>query len=172
MLGASSFMQAVVAIAPASTWPSAPRFQQRILNAGVTASEIISRIAVFWRKSQVFLGVPKEPLTIAEKSSSGFLPVASSVTSAHSSTPSTRPAARMARARPRPSSPRLEIWIMPWHLPVLSSARRLRSCWSCGRRRCRLPCRRRARGCGRPAPAARRGPRRHRRRRRRRPSAG
>ena len=42
----SSTMQAAAAIAPASTCPSAPRFQQCILNAGVTAREIMSKIAV------------------------------------------------------------------------------------------------------------------------------
>ena len=42
----SSTMHAAAAIAPASTCPSAPRFQQCILNAGVTAREIMSKIAV------------------------------------------------------------------------------------------------------------------------------
>ena len=46
-------MQAVVASAPASICPSPPRFQKRILNAGTTARDTLSSMAIFWRSTQV-----------------------------------------------------------------------------------------------------------------------
>ena len=47
-----------------STCPSAPIFQNRILNAGVTAREIPSSTARFWNVTQVFRAEPKAPLKI------------------------------------------------------------------------------------------------------------
>ena len=41
-------MQVVVARQPIRVCPSAPMFQKRILNAGVTAKEIPSKTATFW----------------------------------------------------------------------------------------------------------------------------
>ena len=57
-------MQAAVARQPMSTCPSAPIFQNRILNAGVTAREIPSSTARFWNVTQVFRAEPKAPLKI------------------------------------------------------------------------------------------------------------
>ena len=54
-------MQAAVARQPMSTWPSAPMFQKRILNAGVTASEMPSRIARLWNVTQLLRDVPNAP---------------------------------------------------------------------------------------------------------------
>ena len=62
---ARQIMQAAQARPPASTCPSAPMFQKRILNEGVTASEMQSRIARFWNSAHAFLGEPKPPLKIA-----------------------------------------------------------------------------------------------------------
>ena len=55
-------MQAAVARPPMSTWPSPPMFQKRILNAGVTARETQSSMAMFCNRIQIFLVVPKAPL--------------------------------------------------------------------------------------------------------------
>ena len=60
-----SIMQAATASAPARTWPSAPMFQKRILNAGVTAREMHSSIARFCSSTQVLREVPKAPSNIA-----------------------------------------------------------------------------------------------------------
>ena len=57
-------MQAAVARQPIRTCPSAPIFQNRILNAGVTAREIPSRTAKFWKVTHVLRAVPKAPLKI------------------------------------------------------------------------------------------------------------
>ena len=55
-------MQVAAARQPMSTWPSAPMFQKRILNAGVTAREIPSRMATFSQVVQLLRAVPKAPL--------------------------------------------------------------------------------------------------------------
>ena len=47
ILSPSRIMQAAVARPPIRIWPSPPTFQNRILNAGVTARETHSRIARF-----------------------------------------------------------------------------------------------------------------------------
>ena len=57
-------MQPAVAQAPISTWPSAPRFQNFILKAGVTASEMQSSSAVFCMVIQTLRVEPKLPLNI------------------------------------------------------------------------------------------------------------
>ena len=58
-------MHAAHASAPASTCPSAPMFQKRILNAGVTASEMHSSTARFWNSTHVLRAVPKPPSRMA-----------------------------------------------------------------------------------------------------------
>ena len=60
----SRIMQAVVARQPISVCPSAPMFQKRILNAGVTAREIPSSTATFCHVTQLLRAVPKAPLRI------------------------------------------------------------------------------------------------------------
>ena len=62
MFGARKIMQISVASPPMSTCPSAPRFQKRILNAGVTASAMQSRMATFWASSQMRRLVPNAPV--------------------------------------------------------------------------------------------------------------
>ena len=57
-------MQAAVARPPMSTCPSPPMFQKRILNAGVTARETQSRIAISCSSTQNLRTVPKEPSMI------------------------------------------------------------------------------------------------------------
>ena len=64
-LSARVIMQAAEARPPMSAWPSAPRFQQRIRKAGVTASDTHSSIAIFCSSTQNFLVVPKEPFQMA-----------------------------------------------------------------------------------------------------------
>ena len=61
-LSPRQIMQAAVARHPMSTWPSAPMFQKRILNAGVTAREMPSSTARFWNVTQDFRAEPKAPL--------------------------------------------------------------------------------------------------------------
>ena len=61
----SRIMQAAEASAPIRAWPSAPRFQQRMRNAGVTASETHSSIAMFCSSTQNLRLVPKEPFQMA-----------------------------------------------------------------------------------------------------------
>ena len=63
-LSPSRIMQAAQARPLMSTWPSAPMFQKRIRNAGVTAREMHSRIARSWNSTQVFRAVPKAPLNM------------------------------------------------------------------------------------------------------------
>ena len=53
-------MQIAEAILPARIWPSPPRFQKRILNAGTTARETLSSMAMFWNSTQVRRGVEKD----------------------------------------------------------------------------------------------------------------
>ena len=60
----SRIMQAAVARPPMSTWPSAPMFQKRIRNAGVTAREMQRRIARFCSRIQTRRVVPKAPSII------------------------------------------------------------------------------------------------------------
>ena len=78
-------MHAAAARPPASTWPSAPMFQKRILNAGVTASEMHS-------------SEPNAPLNMVPNTLSGLRWVHSVVMSAHSSSASTMAIARMPQA--------------------------------------------------------------------------
>ncbi len=58
-------MQAAAASAPMSACPSAPRFQQRMRKAGVTASDTHSSIAMFCSSTQNLRVVPKEPFQMA-----------------------------------------------------------------------------------------------------------
>ncbi len=58
-------MQAADARAPIRACPSPPIFQKRILNAGVTARETHSSMAMFCSSTQNLRGVPKEPLKMA-----------------------------------------------------------------------------------------------------------
>ena len=60
-LSPRQIIHAAVARQPISTWPSAPMFQKRILNAGVTAREMPSRTARFWNVTHDFLAVPNAP---------------------------------------------------------------------------------------------------------------
>ena len=64
-LSASRIMQEAVARQPIRVWPSAPMFQKRIRKAGVTAREMHSRIATFWKVIQVLRAVPKAPSIMA-----------------------------------------------------------------------------------------------------------
>ena len=61
----SVIMQAAEARPPIRACPSAPRFQQRMRKAGVTASDTHSSIAIFCISTQNFLVVPKEPFQMA-----------------------------------------------------------------------------------------------------------
>ena len=54
-------MQAAAARQPARVWPSPPTFQKRMRKAGVTAREMVSRMATFCRVTQVLRAEPKEP---------------------------------------------------------------------------------------------------------------
>ena len=63
-LSARQIMHAAAARPPASTCPSAPMFQKRILNAGVTASEMHSKMARFCSRIQTLRGEPNAPLSI------------------------------------------------------------------------------------------------------------
>ena len=47
ILSPSKIMQAAVARPPMRIWPSPPTFQKRILNAGVTARDTTSKMAMF-----------------------------------------------------------------------------------------------------------------------------
>ena len=91
-------MHAAAARPPASTWPSAPMFQKRILNAGVTASEMHSRMARFCPRIQILRGEPNAPLNMVPNTLSGLRWVHSVVMSAHSSSASTIAIARMPQA--------------------------------------------------------------------------
>ena len=64
ILSPSRIMHAAAARPPIRTCPSAPMFQKRILNAGVTASEMHSRMARFWKVVQVLRAVPNAPVRI------------------------------------------------------------------------------------------------------------
>ncbi len=57
-------MQAAVARHPARICPSPPMFQKRILNAGVTARETHSSMAVFCSVTQMRREVPKAPFSM------------------------------------------------------------------------------------------------------------
>ena len=57
----SRIMQAAAASPPTSACPSAPRFQQRMRKAGVTARETQSSMAMFCSRTQTLREVPKEP---------------------------------------------------------------------------------------------------------------
>ena len=59
-------MHAAVAKPPMSACPSAPIFQNFILNAGVTASEMQRSIARFRNRLHIRLGEPTAPKIIAE----------------------------------------------------------------------------------------------------------
>ena len=59
-------MHAAVAKPPMRACPSAPMFQNFILNAGVTASETHRSIARFWSRLHIRLGEPTAPKIIAE----------------------------------------------------------------------------------------------------------
>ena len=61
----SRIMQAAAARPPIRAWPSAPRFQQRMRKAGVTARETHSSMEMFCRSTQILRGEPKEPLMMA-----------------------------------------------------------------------------------------------------------
>ena len=91
-------MHAAAAGPPASTWPSAPMFQKRILNAGVTASEMHSRMARFCPRIQILRGEPNAPLNMVPNTLSGLRWVHSVVMSAHNSSASTIAIARMPQA--------------------------------------------------------------------------
>ena len=91
---ASFNIHAALAIPAIRTCPSAPVFQNRILNAGVTAKEIHSKTAVLCSSVQILRGVPNEPSNIVRYTSIGFCPVKSSVT-----TPQNTNAAKTANMR-------------------------------------------------------------------------
>ncbi len=61
-LSPKKIIQAAVARPPMSACPSAPVFQKRIRNAGVTASEMQSRIATLCMRFQRRRLVPTAPL--------------------------------------------------------------------------------------------------------------
>ena len=64
------------------------------LNAGVSAREIRSRIATFWKVIQVFLAVPKAPMKMETYTCTGLMPVKIVVR-----IPQTTSASRMASRR-------------------------------------------------------------------------
>ena len=104
-----SIMQAATASEPASTWPSAPMFQNRILNAGVTASDMHSNIARFCSETQVLRFVPKAPLNIAAYICIGSSPVKTIVTTAQTMRASIMAAALIAQALYQGSAALLEM---------------------------------------------------------------
>ena len=104
-----SIMQAATASAPARTCPSAPMFQNRILNAGVTAREMHSSIARFCSSTQVLRFVPTAPLIMAAYTCIGSSPVSSMVMTAQAMSASTIAAARMAQALYQGRAARLEM---------------------------------------------------------------
>ena len=57
----SRIMQAAVAMPPMRTCPSAPMSQNRILKAGVTASDTHSSMATFCSRPQIRRWVPTAP---------------------------------------------------------------------------------------------------------------
>ena len=74
-LSPSRIMQAADAKQPMRIWPSPPRFQNFIRNAGVSATEMQSRMASSWRSDQVLRAVPKAPLIMVAYTSMGLRPV-------------------------------------------------------------------------------------------------
>ena len=68
-------------------------FQKRILNAGVTASEVHRSIAISWNVFQIIGPLPKAPSNIVTYTEMGFSPVKRIVT-----TPAMTSAARIATA--------------------------------------------------------------------------
>ena len=91
-------MHAAVARPPASTCPSAPRFQKRILNAGVTARETHNKMAIFWHRIQIFRLVPKAPSNMVMYTWMGSSPVISVVATAHTTKARMMAAPRMPHA--------------------------------------------------------------------------
>ena len=64
-LGSTSrrqIMHAAEARQPMRVWPSPPMFQNRMRKAGVTAREMHSSMATFWRVTHMRRGDPKVPL--------------------------------------------------------------------------------------------------------------
>ena len=85
-------------------------FQKRILKAGVTAREIPSRTARFWKVTQDFRAEPKAPLKIVAKILTGFSPVSSIVTTAQTTRASRMAQPRMAKLLYQGRVSRLAMW--------------------------------------------------------------
>ena len=84
-------------------------FQKRILNAGVTAREMPSRMATFCHVTQLLRTVPKAPLRMVPYTLMGFSPVSRVVMRPQNTRASRMMPPRMASALGRGSVSRLEI---------------------------------------------------------------
>ena len=114
-----NIIHAAEARPPMRAWPSAPMFQNRILNAGVTASEMQRSIAMPWSSDQRRRSVPKAPSNIVVKTFTGSLPVRKTVTAAESIIPRRIEMIRTSQAFHHSIFLRLTIWkpIRPCPLP-------------------------------------------------------
>ena len=88
-----------VASPPIRVCPSAPVFQNRIRNAGVTAREIHNRMEISWIVTRV-LPFPNAPLTMVAYTENGLSPVRMTVTIAQKMSAATMAIARMPMAFP------------------------------------------------------------------------
>ena len=104
-------MQAADAKQPMRIWPSPPRFQNFMRNAGVSATEMQSRMASSWRSDQVLRAVPKAPLIMVAYTSMGLRPVVMVVMKPQTTSAMTMAPRRTASDCHSGISLRLVMWI-------------------------------------------------------------